>query len=71
MSKKEISVLKGKEQKLLDKIQKAKQDLNRLKDKRKKEIGGLACKHGLNDFSNSILDKAFSKLAKELTNGNA
>lgn len=55
-----------KEQALLDKIQKARKDLNRLKDKRRREIGGLAMKAGLADIDNDTLLTAFEKLAKEL-----
>jgi hypothetical protein len=55
-----------KEQKIIEKIEKAKKDLAKLQDKRKSEIAGLARKHGLDKFDNEHLDKAFAKLAKEL-----
>lgn len=55
-----------KEQALLEKIQKAKKDLNRLKDKRRREIGTLAMKAGLADIDNEKLATAFESLAKEL-----
>lgn len=55
-----------KEQALLDKIGKAKKSLNRLKDKRRKEIGVLAMKAGLSDIDDDKLLAAFQKLAKEL-----
>lgn len=61
--------LKEKEAKLLEKIEKAKSDLSKLQEKRKLEIGKLAFKHGLDVFDNTVLDKHFSKLAKELLNG--
>ena len=59
-----------KEKKLLDKIEKAKNDLVRLQNKRKLEIGKMAYKHGLSDFSDATLDQAFEKLAKELHDEN-
>ena len=57
---------KEKELKLIEKIEKAKKDLERLKHKRKIELGILACKHGLDEISHKQLDKAFAKLAEEL-----
>lgn len=57
---------KEKENQLIEKIAKAKKDLLRLQNKRKIEIGMLAVKNGLDGFSNSVLDAAFKKLAKEL-----
>lgn len=56
-----------KEQVLLEKIQKARQDLNRLKDKRRREIGQLAMKAGLADMDNEELKIAFERIAEELT----
>lgn len=55
-----------KEQELLKKIEKAKNDLIKLQQKQKIEIGALAYKHGLNQLEISALDHAFAKLAKEL-----
>ena len=55
---------------LLQKIEKAKQDLNKLKEKRKMEIGELAVKAGLADVDNKRLTSAFEELAKKLTASN-
>lgn len=71
MAKQKISQAKEKERKLIEKIEQAKQELSRLQDKRKIEIGKLACKHGLDAFENSFLDKAFATLSKELANEHA
>lgn len=60
--------IKEKEQKLIEKIAKAKKDLSSLQEKRKKEIGHMAYKHGLDHFDNTTLDKAFAQLAEELKN---
>ena len=62
--------LKEKENKLIEKIEKAKKDLIRLQDKRRHEIGKLACKHGLDAFDDNVLDQSFAKLSAELTRGN-
>lgn len=70
MSEKQKMSLKEKEAKLFEKIEKAKNELSRLQEKRRLEIGKLACKHGLDAIENSILDKHFSQLAKELVDGN-
>lgn len=57
---------KAKEQKLLEKIEKAKNDLNKLQRRLKLEVGQLAHKHGLTAIELPTLDKAFAKLAAEL-----
>ncbi|MCX7124558.1 MAG: hypothetical protein NTU49_02145 [Gammaproteobacteria bacterium] len=57
-----------KERALIEKIEKAKQALLNLKEKRKREIGSLACKHGLDRFDSAKLNAAFENLAKELIN---
>lgn len=59
------------EKELLEKIEKAKADLAKLQEKQKLEIGTLAYKHGLNEFSPEILNSAFEKLSSELSNANA
>ena len=70
MSEKQKKSLKEKENKLLEKIEKAKNELSRLQEKKRTDIGKLACKHGLDAFDDAVLDKHFSNLAKELANGN-
>ncbi len=62
--------LKEREAKLLGKIQKAKQELSRLQNKRKTEIGAMAVKYGLDELSNSKLEKAFKKLSEEFGDDN-
>lgn len=59
-----------KEKKLLVKIEKAKSQLLRLQDKRRLELGKIACKHGLDQYDNTVLEKHFAALSKELANGN-
>ena len=54
-----------KEQALIEKIQKARKDIMRLKDKRKRELGALAMKAGLADIENKRLLSEFEKLAVE------
>lgn len=66
MSIQKKTLLKEKEQKLIDKIERAKKELLQLQEKRRKEIGQLACKHGLDDFDDNVLESAFLKLSKEL-----
>ncbi len=51
---------------LMDKIEKATQQLNKLQQKHKLEIGQLAYKYGLQNFETKQLDNAFANLAKEL-----
>lgn len=66
MTKKVKLNAKTKELKLLEKIEQAKKELTLLQEKRKKEIGALAYKHGLENFDNHILDKVFSEIAQKL-----
>ena len=68
MSKKTASQM---EAALMDKIEQAKQKLDKLQQKHKIEIGTLAYKHGLQNFDIKQLDNAFAKLAKELNHGHA
>ena len=58
--------LADKEQELKMIISDAKKKLSRLQDKQKVELGELACKHGLNEFDLSVLEKAFKQLYTEL-----
>lgn len=58
--------LSEKEKRLLDKIDKAKKDLLKLKGKRKNELGEMAIKAGLHAFHDHDLQTGFEKLAKEL-----
>ena len=67
--KKKISV-KEKENKLIEKIEKAKNDLAKLQSKRQLEIGKIAIKHGLDSIDNKILNNHFAKMAEELVDGN-
>lgn len=55
---------------LLDRIEKAKNKLNRFQQKHKLEIGTLAYKHGLHQFDIQQLDAAFLKLVMELSHDN-
>lgn len=66
MNNQDMSITKERERKLLERIHNTKLAISRLKEKRKKEIGALAYKHGLDHFSNSRLDKAFQQLAEKL-----
>ena len=66
MSKKTLSQM---EAVLTDRINQAKQKLDKLQQKHKLEIGQLACKHGLQNFTPQQLDYAFARIAKELSNG--
>jgi len=54
-----------KEQKLLQKIEEAKKELQKLQQKRRLEIGQLACKHGLDQLDNQRLDELFGQLAQQ------
>jgi len=65
-AKKKSKSLQDKEQQLIDKIKKAKEQLAKLQHKRKLEIAALAVRHGLDKLEHEKLDKAFAKLAKEL-----
>jgi len=70
MPDKQKITLKEKEKKLIEKIKKAKEDLFRLQDKRRSEIGRLACQHGLDTYDDTILNQSFARLSKELADGN-
>ncbi len=61
-----IEKVSDKERKLIEKIEQAKRALVNLKEKRKREIGVLACKHGLDRVDTDKLNLAFEKLGKEL-----
>ena len=56
-----------KEKKLIEQIEQAKKKLADLQQKKKLEIGTLACKHKLDTFELSTLDKSFKQLAKDLS----
>ena len=62
--------LKEREEQLLGKIEKAKQELARLHNKRKSEIGTIAIKYGLGDLSHAKLEQSFAWLAQEISNAN-
>ena len=59
-----------KQKKLIEKIEKAKHELDNLRNSRIVECGELLAKHGLEQLDDALLDKSFQKLAKELTHGN-
>lgn len=63
MSKKTVSQM---EAALMDRIEKAKDKLDKLQQKHKLEIGCLAYKHGLNQLSINQLDLTFAKLTSEV-----
>jgi hypothetical protein len=58
--------LSEKEKELKQIISDAKNKLEKLQNKQKIEMGELACKHGLNEFSLDILDSGFKKLYESL-----
>lgn len=58
------------EKELLETIAQAKLKLDKLQQQQKIEIGNLACKHGLQQFDTSVLDKAFKELSVQLENAN-
>lgn len=58
--------LAEKEQELIAKIEKAKNDLSKLQKKQKLEIGELAFKYGLNNLSNGELEDKFKKIQTEI-----
>lgn len=68
--RKKLSSLE-KQKKLIEKIEKAKNDLNQLKNNRIIECGELLAKYGLDQLDNDVLDRSFQKLANELTHGTA
>ena len=71
MSEKQKITLKEKADKLIKKIESAKNELLALQQKRLLEIGKLACKHGLDAYEDILLDRHFSKLSEELNHGNS
>ena len=58
--------LSEKEKELQQIITDAKSKLAKLQNKQKIEVGELACKHGLNEFSLDVLDAEFKKLYASL-----
>ena len=68
--RKKLSSLE-KQKKLIEKIEKAKNDLNQLRSNRIIECGELLAKYGLDQLDNDTLDRYFQKLTKELTHGTA
>ena len=62
MSKKTVSQM---EAALMDRIEKAKNDIQALQQKHKLEIGTLAYKQGLNLWDMNRLEQAFAQLASE------
>lgn len=62
---------KDKRQLLLEAKKKAEDDLRKLDDKRKKEIGEIAYRCGLEHADDTFLKTEFGKLAKALNNGDA
>ncbi len=56
-----------KEKRLLEKIEKAKKDLAKLKQKRKERIGEFAMKAGLAGVDDKTLQEHLARIAKELT----
>lgn len=66
MSKKTLSQM---EAVLTDRINQAKHNLDKLQQKHKLEIGQLAYKHGLQNFTAQQLEAAFARIAKELNHG--
>lgn len=65
-----MSYLSQKESVLLDRINKAKLQLEALQKKQKLELGNLCCKYGLHLFELDHLSNAFKALAQELANEN-
>ena len=59
-----MSVL-TKEQKLIEKIEKAKKELVNLREQRKAEIGQIAYTCGIAELSNDALKTAFMALAQQ------
>jgi hypothetical protein len=43
----------------------------KIPEKRRNDLGRVACKHSLDRIPNEVLDEAFPKLPRELMNGNA
>lgn len=61
---------KTKEQKLIERIEKAKQELASFREQRKLEIGQLAYQCGIAEFNNEVLKTAFATLAQQHANPN-
>ena len=55
-----------KERKLIEKIDNAKKELSQLRNRRRIEVGGLACKHGLDQYDDALLSQHFELLSKTL-----
>lgn len=53
---------------LLEKIEKARKDLAKLKEKRKIEIGEMAIKSGLGEFDNETIESKFKQIVQEMKN---
>lgn len=51
---------------LMDKIEKAKEQLAKLQQKHKLELGNLAYRHGLQKFTIEQLNQAFATISKDL-----
>lgn len=66
MSKKTVSQM---EAELMEKIEKARKQLDSLQQKNKLEIGTLAYKYGLNQYDMSHLDEVFCKIGSEIKHG--
>ena len=56
---------------LLDRIAKAKTQLEKLNQKHKLDIGTLAYKHGLNNLDLKTLENVFAKIAREVNHEHA
>ena len=56
----------AKERQLVERIEKAKADLAKLKKKRSIECGQLVVKYGLDQYPTELLDKEFESLAVKL-----
>ena len=67
MTKSKTKTLSEKEAQLLDKIERARATLSRLREKRAIECGRLAVKHNLHLMDDLILAKCFKQLAQELS----
>ena len=62
--------LSEKEMVLHNIIADAKKKLAKLQDKKKNDIGELACKHGLHQFDLNVLGEAFQKISIQLSSNN-
>lgn len=49
-------------------IDDAKKKLDALKNKKRIELGSLACKYGLNNFELDVIEKTFKELSLKLNN---